>query len=138
MGGGGPAAQGGKIFLGQVKINNWIHYFYSQVDSEETWLPASIPEERSFTCMCWSVLLFYFHLHLFLVGNIERISSSPNVRHVDWDGLITVSTMAQQEGLRSVYHVVEASAPIFFDRVISTVLEAKFRDSEPSLRDLQG
>jgi len=64
-----------------------------KVDSEETWLPASLPQEGSFTCMCW---------------------------HVDWDGLLTVSTTTQQEGLG----------------VISKVLEAKFRGSEASPTDL--
>ena len=30
---------------------------FLKVDSEETWLPASLPQERSFTCICWSAII---------------------------------------------------------------------------------
>ena len=75
-----------------------------QVDSEETWLPAILPDDTIFTCICWSATLFvylqnnslsgYFICHWFLVLLFIH-------RHVDWDGLLTVSTEAHQEGLRS-------------------------------------
>merc|ERR1719234_2229702 len=79
-----------------ASVSRWVEGDQlHKVDSEETWLPASLPEERGFACICW---------------------------HVDWDGLITVSTTVQQEGLR----------------VISTVLEAKFGGSEASSTDVQG
>jgi len=77
-----------------ASVSSWIDGEHlHKVDSEETWLPAILPEDTIFTCMCW---------------------------HVDWDGTLTVSTEAHQEGLR----------------VISKVLNAKFQDSEVPPADL--
>jgi len=77
-----------------ASVSRWIEgEQLHRVDSEETWLPAILPEDAIFTCMCW---------------------------HVDWDGTLTLSTGAHQEGLR----------------VISKVLNAKFQDSEVPPADL--
>ena len=92
----------------------------------------------------------YIHIHYHpwlstYSGEHQCVSISLG-RHVDWDGLITVSTTVQQEGLRSL-DCLHFSKFIFLKqpskskpivRVISTVLEAKFGGSEASPTDLQG
>ena len=92
----------------------------------------------------------YIHIHYHpwlstYSGEHQCVSISLG-RHVDWDGLITVSTTVQQEGLRSLdckyfsrfVFLKQPSKSKPMVRVISTVLEAKFGGSEASPTDLQG
>ena len=61
----------------------------------EQWLAALSPSQASFTCVCW---------------------------HVDWDGLLTVTTPEQQAIMK----------------LVCAVLESKYRGSEPGPQDKEG